>query len=91
MLVEMGWDRDFARGLFAVVGTNLMVDVTKGIQGLQETKELVLDAFKEAMKRGPRAGEPVQGVLFVLHDSGLLGLGALAVLQWRPLARGARE
>ena len=71
MLVEMGWDRDFSRGLFAVVGTNLMVDVTKGIQGLQETKELILDAFKEAMKKGPRAGEPVQGVLFVLHDAKL--------------------
>ena len=70
-LVELGWDRDFAKGLFAVVGTNLFVDVTKGIQGLHETKELVLDAFKEAMKRGPRAGEPVQGVLFTLHDAKL--------------------
>ncbi|MFA5860979.1 MAG: elongation factor EF-2, partial [Candidatus Thermoplasmatota archaeon] len=70
-LVELGWDRDYAKGLFAVVGTNLMVDTTKGIQGLQETKELVLDAFKEAMKRGPRAGEPVQGVLFTLHDAKL--------------------
>jgi elongation factor 2 len=47
------------------------VDTTKGIQGLHETKELILDAFKEAMKRGPRAGEPVQGVLFVLHDAKL--------------------
>ena len=70
-LVELGWDRDFAKGLFAVVGTNVMVDVTKGIQGLHETKELVLDAFKEAMKKGPRAGEPVQGILFTLHDAKL--------------------
>ena len=70
-LAELGWDRDYAKGLFAVVGTNLFVDVTKGIQGLHETKELILDAFKEAMKRGPRAGEPVQGVLFTLHDAKL--------------------
>jgi elongation factor 2 len=70
-LVELGWDRDFARGLFAVVSTNLFVDTTKGIQGLNETKELVLDAFKEAMLRGPRAGEPVQGILFTLHDAKL--------------------
>jgi len=70
-LVELGWDRDFAKGLFAVVGTNLFVDITKGIQGLHETKELILDAFKEAMQRGPRAGEPVQGVLFTLHDAKL--------------------
>jgi elongation factor 2 len=70
-LVELGWDRDFAKGLFSVIGTNVFVDVTKGIQGLHETRELIIDAFKEAMARGPRAGEPVQGLLLVLHDAKL--------------------
>ncbi len=70
-MAELGWDRDFAKGLFTIVGTNMFVDTTKGIQGLHETKELIIDAFKEAMARGPRANEPVQGVLFILHDAKL--------------------
>ena len=70
-MVELGWDREFSKGLFSVIGTNVFVDVTKGIQGLQETKELVIDAFKEAMARGPRSGEPVQGCKFILHDAKL--------------------
>ena len=53
------------------MGTNVFVDVTKGIQGIHETKELILDAFKEVCARGPRAGEPIQAVKFVLHDAKL--------------------
>ena len=70
-LAELGWDRDFSKNLFAQVGTNMFLDVTKGIQGLFETRELLIEAFKAAMKRGPRANEPVQGVLFILHDAKL--------------------
>ncbi|HWG89671.1 MAG TPA: elongation factor EF-2 [Candidatus Thermoplasmatota archaeon] len=70
-LVELGWDRDFCKGFFGLVGTNVFVDVTKGIQGLHETKELILDAFKEAMQKGPRSGEPVQACKFILHDAKL--------------------
>ncbi len=70
-LVELGWDRDFSKGLFSIVGTNVFVDTTKGIQGIHETRELMIDAFKEAMARGPRSGEPVQGVKFILHDAKL--------------------
>jgi elongation factor 2 len=70
-MVELGWDRDFSRGLFSIVGTNVFVDVTKGIQYLHETKELIIDAFKEVVARGPRAGEPLMGCKFVLHDAKL--------------------
>ncbi|MHB8604539.1 MAG: elongation factor EF-2 [Thermoplasmatota archaeon] len=70
-MVEMGWDRDFSKGLFAVVGTNVFVDVTKGIQGIHETRELMIDSFKEVCQKGPRAGEPLMGVKFILHDAKL--------------------
>ncbi len=70
-LVELGWDRDFAKGLFAVQGTSVFVDATKGVQYLHETRELLIDAFKEVANRGPRSGEPIAGVKFILHDAKL--------------------
>ena len=48
-----------------------MTDVTKGIQHLFETRELIKEAFNEAMKKGPLANEPLQGVLVKLVDAKL--------------------
>ncbi|HVL87503.1 MAG TPA: elongation factor EF-2 [Candidatus Thermoplasmatota archaeon] len=70
-LVELGWEKDRAKGLIAVQGTNMLLDVTKGIQYLHETRELILEAFKEAMTKGPLAGEPVAGVKLLLVDAKL--------------------
>src|SRR5215472_10041447 len=44
-LVDLGIDRDEARGITAVDGTNVLFDVTKGIQYLNETMDLIIDAF----------------------------------------------
>ncbi len=70
-LVELGMEKDVAKGVVDIKGTNLFLDVTKGIQYLFETRELIKEAFAEVMKRGPRANEPVQGTLFKLHDAKL--------------------
>ena len=69
--VELGVDRDEAKGLVAVEGTNILFDVTKGIQYLNETMDLVVDAFKEAMNRGPLANEKVYGLKVRLVDAKL--------------------
>ncbi len=66
-----GWDKDVAKKVKAIDGTCMLVDGTKGIQYLHETFELITDAFREAVKAGPRAGEPVQGVKFTLMDAKL--------------------
>ncbi len=68
---SLGIERDEGRGLVAVEGTNILFDVTKGIQYLNETMELVIDAFKEAMNRGPLANEKVYGVKVRLVDAKL--------------------
>jgi elongation factor 2 len=68
---EYGWQKDEAKGIMGTAGLNILVDTTKGIQYLHETKELILEAFKEAMNRGPLAGEPVMGVKLKLHDAKL--------------------
>jgi len=70
-LEALGITRDEGRGLTAVEGTNILFDVTKGIQNLNETMDLVIDAFKEAMNRGPLANEKVHGLKVRLVDAKL--------------------
>ncbi|MEM0128010.1 MAG: elongation factor EF-2 [Thermoplasmatales archaeon] len=71
LLQELGMDRDEAKGVEAVHGPNILLDVTKGIQYLNETMELVKEAFLEAMDRGPLAAEKVYGVKVKLVDAKL--------------------
>lgn len=68
---EYGMAKDEARGVFAVTGNNVLTDVTKGIQYLHETRELLEEAFTSAMKKGPIAEEPVSGVKVRLVDAKL--------------------
>ncbi len=70
-LEGLGMDRDDAKGAKGFHQTNMLVDGTKGIQNLHETMELVLEAFHEAMNRGPLAGEKVMGVLLRITDAKL--------------------
>lgn len=70
-LEALGISRDEGRGLVAVEGTNILFDVTKGIQYLNETMDLIIDAFKEAMGRGPLANERVYGLKVRLVDAKL--------------------
>jgi elongation factor 2 len=71
LLQELGMDKDVAKGVFGLQGMNLITDVTKGIQHLFETRELIKEAFVEVMKSGPTASEPCQGVLVKLVDAKL--------------------
>jgi elongation factor 2 len=49
-------------------GPNLMIDVTKGVQYLNEIKDSVVAGFQWATKEGPLSDEHVRGVRFNLHD-----------------------
>ncbi len=70
-MIDLGMEKVEARGLYAVVGTNILTNVSKGVQYLHETRELVIEAFQEAMKQGPRSREPVMGVKVRLVDAKL--------------------
>ncbi|KAA0004694.1 MAG: elongation factor EF-2, partial [Thermoplasmata archaeon] len=59
------------KGIFGIQGLNILTDVTKGIQHLFETRELIKEAFEEVMKSGPIANEPCQGILVKLVDAKL--------------------
>ncbi|HEX54585.1 MAG: elongation factor EF-2 [Candidatus Altiarchaeales archaeon] len=68
-LVELGMDREEAKRVIDVYRGNIMVDMTKGIQHLDEVMELMLDAFEMAMDSGPLAKEPVTRVKVKLVDA----------------------
>ena len=70
-LVEAGMDRDEAKKLYDIFNRNSLVDVTKGIQYLSETMELVTEAFERVMDNGPLCGEPCTGIKIKLTDAKL--------------------
>jgi elongation factor 2 len=66
------YDVTEARKLWAFgpegTGPNLLIDVTKGVQYLNEIKDSVVAGFQWATKEGPLSDEHVRGVRFNLHD-----------------------
>ncbi len=71
LMEKQGLSREEARGLVAVEGNNIFVDVTKGIQYLDETMELLIESFTEVMDKGPLAAEKVYGIKARLVDAKL--------------------
>jgi elongation factor 2 len=70
-LQDLGWDREQSKAVVAIHGTNMFLDMTKGIQYLHETMELCIDAFKEATDKGPLANERTMGLKVCLVDAKL--------------------
>ncbi|MGC8715435.1 MAG: elongation factor EF-2 [Thermoplasmata archaeon] len=70
-LEDLGMDHDEARKFEVVKGPNMLLDMTWGIQYLNETMELVKQAFNEAIDKGPLANEKLFGVKVRLVDAKL--------------------
>jgi len=68
ILMEKGMGKDEARHIMGISGTNVFLNMTKGVQYLREVMELMLEGFEEATKNGPIAREPVQGIKAKLMD-----------------------
>ncbi len=67
-LVEAGLSKEEADGIQDYYEGNVFCDVTKGIQYLHETMDLIIQGFREAMSAGPLAKEPCMGVKVKLVD-----------------------
>ncbi|CAL1694019.1 unnamed protein product [Somion occarium] len=69
---EFGWDVTDARKIWCfgpdTTGPNLLVDVTKGVQYLNEIKDSCVAAFQWATKEGPCAEENMRGVRVNILD-----------------------
>jgi elongation factor 2 len=68
---EYGMDRDQMRKIYAINGTNVLINDTKGIQALHETRELIIEAFNAVCNGGPLAEEPTMGLMVRLVDAKL--------------------
>ena len=68
---EFGMDKDLMRKIYAINATSVLVNDTKGIQNLHETRELIIEAFNDVCKKGPIADEPLTGVMMRLVDAKL--------------------
>ncbi|KAH8039698.1 hypothetical protein HPB51_008291 [Rhipicephalus microplus] len=66
------WDATEARKIWAFgpegTGPNLLVDVTKGVQYLNEIKDSVVAGFQWATKESVLCEENMRGVRFNIHD-----------------------
>ncbi len=69
--MEAGFDKIEAKGVAEIYESNVLVDMTKGIQYLNETMELVIDGFEEVMVGGPLSREPCQAIKVRLVDAKL--------------------
>ncbi len=70
-LQDLGMDKDEAKGIVCFNGTNVLLDMTKGIQYIHETMDLIKEAYEEAMKRGPLANEKCMAMKVMLVDAKL--------------------
>jgi len=70
-LVEAGMDKEEAKNVVEIFEGNLLIDMTKGIQYLRETMELIRDGFRDVMNNGPLAREKCMGVKVKLVDAKL--------------------
>lgn len=72
ILREHGWSTEEARGIWSVDEKgNILVNVTKGVQYLNETESMVISAFKDVCEEGVLAREPVRSMKVVLTDAQL--------------------
>lgn len=62
LLMDAGIHKDQAKNIVAIHESNVLIDMTKGIQYLREIIELIIEGFEEAMENGPLAREPCQGI-----------------------------
>ncbi|ADP77444.1 translation elongation factor aEF-2 [Methanothermus fervidus DSM 2088] len=67
--IEAGLDKDEAKRVWDVYEKNLFINMTRGIQYLDEVRELLIKGFREAMDKGPLANEKIMGIKVKLVDA----------------------
>ena len=65
---EFGWDKDLAKKIWCfgpdTMGPNMLTDITKGVQYLNEIRDSCIAAFQWATKEGVMCEENMRGVVF---------------------------
>ena len=70
---EFGWEKEDTAKIWCFgpdnTGPNMVVDVTKGVQYMNEIKESVVSSFQWASKQGVLCDENMRGMRFNITDS----------------------
>ena len=66
---EYGLPKEEAKKVWDVYKRSLFINMTRGIQYLDEIKELLLEGFESALDDGPIAREKVMGLKITLKDA----------------------
>jgi elongation factor 2 len=67
--VKAGLPREEAKGIVDISNSSLLIDVTHGVQYMNEVMELLIDGFEEAMNDGPLAREKCSGIKVLITDA----------------------
>jgi elongation factor 2 len=69
---KAGWHAEKARNVWAIEEhKNILVDLTKGIQYLNEARDNIISGFRWACSNGPLCEEPIRGLEVKLVDASL--------------------
>jgi elongation factor 2 len=72
ILKEAGWSPEEANNVWTLEEhKNILVNVTRGVQYLEEAQEMIISGFMWACKTGPLCEEPVRGLKVKLTDTSL--------------------
>eukprot|EP01125_Pyxidicula_operculata_P013602 TRINITY_DN450_c0_g1_i1.p1 TRINITY_DN450_c0_g1~~TRINITY_DN450_c0_g1_i1.p1 ORF type:complete len:810 (+),score=225.15 TRINITY_DN450_c0_g1_i1:228-2657(+) len=71
ILVKHGWTAQDAKKVWFVKGSNLVVDMSRGVQFLHEIKDSVRASFEWVCEAGVLCEEPLRGVRFNITDATL--------------------
>ncbi len=71
MFINKGLERDEAKKILDVHNKNVLINATKGIQYLNETFELLKQAFRDVCEEGPLAKEPCSKLKIKIMDAEL--------------------
>ena len=67
--IEHGLEKEEARRVWDVYNKSLFINMTRGIQYLDEIKELVIEGFESALEEGPVANEIAMGMKLLHEDA----------------------
>jgi elongation factor 2 len=68
---DLGFDKEEAKRIEAIKESTVLLDMTWGIQYLNETMELIKQSYLESIVKGPLANEKLYGVKLKLVDAKL--------------------
>jgi len=72
ILRDKGWEADEARGVWSVdESCNILTDVTRGAQYVQEAKDMIISGYRWSLNEGPLAYEQIRGLKAKVTDISL--------------------